>query len=1467
MAEEKEVKVKGIDTVNPDGEPDKNPIIESAKDDIKSTDSFILPETQRDETLAGLNSAALASQKSPVIRGTDFTFNKEISDALDKSYELFDLAKAIPDPNERAEYIRKHGKNMVQLLNPDVQGIRFARELEDLYNFRQKNYHTQLKKFVDKLDEDQGFFDALYNTGQKLIGKTAIAVSSIIPLVVGVGSALINWDANKIFNNTLFDAWDRMDKWTDEHYVVYGGYDYTQPNADGSEKGFFARFADNPMKSLNNDIAPAASFIAGAILTETVAGLLAAPTGGATLLANTARLGAYGTRYFSKGMRLARGLDNLSDVQKAAQLARHTAKFKTGLGTMTTMVRTAGYESSLIARDTYQSTKDKSIRNYINSDVGVKRGLKQKYENIIRENMDEFGNLSITESEVLAELEKDIPKKDRIRIENNAENAGELAWFSNIPLVGFSNMMQFPRIFNSSYRLGQGMLRKAGQKINPLTGTKMVGGKMVARAADRGRFAKFMGYGVLPTVARGLGEGFEEFSQGVFEKGYSNYYSAEFSQPSREVLVDFLPTMASSAKEYFKSVEGQDSIAIGALMGMFGLPGVRVARDAETGKRRLKRAWYGGWYEGWSEIDSKVQQAQKQAEIYNSVSTNAALKKNLENMMKSVGIQEDLDKALKEGDIFNYKNKEFDYFYSFVSSRLENGIVDTVFQDLEALDEMSLTEFNKQYAIQDQEFQYTQAQKDNIIETAKKNVESIIKSTEDVEALMNEERRFVDKIFDKEFLGSVDYSAPLRKIGLEDKKLFSSKGNIDSNISDFVEKEFEDYTEQERYILKENLKIQLRNQLAYLVSSSKNIEKREGELIDQLRDLVGEGGLSTLLSDSNFIRFVVGTQTTTIKDKDGNEIKSTDPRFADTKDKVKFAVSQILADIKEKNPNSYNFNERKIRELVTDLFKLKDKKAKASAFYNMLFTKKGAQEFTKYKEAMKEDMAQAALEAAIAIQEEQIKKANSSVTSQNASNTSNDLNNSNRGQGETLRQKISDQQTKELEQIIDILDQKVQETDDVTDYNELDPVEVIKQLENYPNAFQLIKDRLNGRIPGLEDVDSIPGLNHLESELGTTVEQLVSETLFDIIEDFQTNTPGPNVNPVNADSSQINLNNSFAPEGGPVISSGDLLDLFDDVEEEGGAADTFLISVTNDKQFEKNEEGVWEAQRNDKGKFENKQTDQPINRSEVNDPRTLTLEQIRKERPKARLKFSDNALGQDNVPDGYRAIDIYYVDSTGKEVFYGRIPATLEVKTIKGKQTYVQKQNVPPSLIQLRKQLAKAEVNPDTGFLEMTKGQIDYRVYKATVAPKTETKKTKTKKAADDINTLIKSKNISEIIKNFTNTTLDLAGKENLLKGDLEYLLTSYGKTKEDVEEFMKTQGSTLIKEVYRKDEKSFFKMLDALEKQTTAPETEVEQSAREKAIEKNLEKIIGQIEITLGEELKEMDGEVERTIGEKKCD
>jgi len=1461
MADEKELNLKGIDTANPEGtpdtkgEPDSNPIIESSKDDIKSSDAFLLPETQRDQTLAGLNAASLSSQKSPAIRGTDFTFNKEISDAIDGAYVPFDLAKAIPDPNERAEYIRQHGSNMVDLLDPDVQGITFADELKDLYNFRKQNYDVQLKKFVDKLDADQGFFDAAGNTLQKFLGKTTVAVTSLIPLVYGLAKGLVTWNAENIFNNTLFDQWDKMDQWTDKHYVVYGGYDYTQPGEDGKQKNFFARMADNPMKSINNDVIPAASFIAGAILTETVAGLLAAPTGGASLIANTARLAAYGTRTFSKGIRVARGLDTVADMYNMAKIIPLTAKFQKGIGTATTMVRTAGYESSLIARDTYQSTKDKSIRNYINSDIGVKKGLKQKYENIIRDNMDEFGNLSITETQVLAELEKDIPKKDRIKIQNNAENAGELAWFSNVPLVGFSNMLQFPRIFNSSYRLGQGLLRKAGQKINPLTGTKMVGGKMVARGAERGFAAKAYGRVILPTAARGLGESFEEFSQGVFEEGYSNYYSSQFTDPSRETLNEFLPTMAHSAKEYFKSVEGQDSIAIGGLMGMLGLPGVRMrsAQERAAGKRRMGWTWYGGFYEGWQDTGAKMEKAQNQADIYNAVSTNVALQKSLENMLKGVGIQAEMDKALEKGDIFNYKNKEHEAFYNFVSTRIETGIADTIFQDLDALEEMGLEEFNKTYAHKDQEFQYTGEQKKKIIETARNNAEGIIKATEKTEDLLNYERRFVDKVFNKKFLGSVSYGTPVRSAVGADKSLLSGKGNVDSKLEAFVQKEFEDASEQEQYILKERLKMQLRNQLTFLTSSAENIEKREKELTEQLRDLVGESGLSAFINDKNFVRFVVGQETTSITLEDGTEVKSTDPKFANTKDKVQFAVSQILADIKEKNPNQYNFARTQIKDIVTDLFKLKDKKAKAAAFYNMLMTKEGAQEFTLYLESEKELMVQEAMETAIALQEEQINKAKSSTTSSNVSNTANDLNNQKRSvASEELRQKISDKQTKELESVIQALDELATSTEGTIAYSNLDSDVVVKLLEKFPNAFQLIKDRLNGAIPGLQDIDSIPSLKHLETDTffdGASIEQIVSETLFDIIADYQGKTPGPDPNLNNAAPEQININNAFAPNNqASEVNQTDLLDIFsnENTYYKGVATDSFIISVTNDKKFK----GKGKAIRKD-GKFEDMKTDQPLDKSAVNDPNTLTLEQIREQKPKVKLRYSQNEFGTADVDPGYRSIDIIYVDSkTGAETFYGRIPASLEVITDPetGEQSYKRREGISPKLANLRAAIAKGSVNPDTGFIEIATTETDFKGYEATVAPKTETKETTT----PDIEA--KKAEIEE--------RREKSFKAALKSPGFWIYINSKGRKIE------KLAGSNTT--VEEEINAAYDAELDALKSQptqTSEVETEVEQSARRKAIDNYFENILGQIEITaLEPNLKEMDGEIERTIGEKKC-
>ena len=341
--------------------------------EYRSEEPFEKPKSAQKEWLSGLGTGAMEARSGSVIKGTNFLVNPNIGDL----YTPIDLAKGIPDGAERAKFINDYGSKMVQTLDPNKFGVRFDREIKDLAAFKQKNYNTQMKKFLDDLDENQGFFAALGNTATKLVGKTALNVASIIPTVVGLGSALINWDSNKIFNNGLFDAWETMDQGLDKHFAVYGGSDYHT-----GDKNFFARMATNPMKSINADIAPAVSFCSRCYYNRNSCNSSCSfLQGGASLIANTSRLAAQGTRLFgrgarvaaevgieganlgikglnavgkgtgvySKGLKLARGLDKVSDFENMRKIANITNKYKQALGTGTTMIRIIFLASALSA--------------------------------------------------------------------------------------------------------------------------------------------------------------------------------------------------------------------------------------------------------------------------------------------------------------------------------------------------------------------------------------------------------------------------------------------------------------------------------------------------------------------------------------------------------------------------------------------------------------------------------------------------------------------------------------------------------------------------------------------------------------------------------------------------------------------------------------------------------------------------------------------------------------------------------------------------------------------------------------------------------------------------------------------------------------------------------------------------------------------------------------------------------------
>ncbi len=1322
---------KGINTALPEGEPDKtpdtNPIKEAAKSKITSTDEFILPETPQEDILSGLTSSTLSSERTNRIKGTSFTYDKETSDAIKGLYTPFDLAKAIPDPNERDEYIRQHGSKMVQLLKggKKVYGITFGDQIKDYYGFRKNGYDTQLKKFVDDLDEAQGNFEAFFTGMGKWASKTLNSVTSLIPLVYGIGSALVNWDRTKLFDNTLFDQWEKNDQWIDSRMVVYGGYDYHQLDENGKPKGFFARLADNPMKSLADDVAPMAAFVSGAILTEIAAGALAVPTGGASLAANSARVGAQFTRHFSKAVRTTRGLDALSDMDKMRKLVLATEKWRKGIGLSTSMVRTAGYESALIARGTQTQTKNKAIYNYIAS--GQQPGLERRYNELVAANSDEFGNLLVSEQEIIDQIEQDLPIAVKTRIQNNADNAGELAWALNIPLVGVSNMLQFPKIFNSSYRIGQGVIAKRLARLNPLVGTKMVGGEMVSRAAGRNFATKAYGY-ITPALVKGFTEAGEEFSQGVIEEGFSDYWSAEFNPKSVEASLNFLQSIGSSAKKYYNSVEGEDSMLMGFFMGIVGMPlPVSIGIDAKTGKQTVKLSrpkMYGGVAEAFSEISSKIKKAETQSSLYNNITTNDVLKHNLENALKGMTIQSELDKALEEGNIFEYKNQEFNNLHSFVENRYNNEIVDTIFQDLDALDEMSLSDFNETYAYKDQKFQYTAEQKAKIIETARENAKDSIASIEETEAFFNDERVFVDKLFNNKFIDKIVSSDQF----LLNKYL--GKQNIDDTLEDFVENlTFEDgtpinLTEEQKYEVKEAQRKILKSQFALLNASAKNLEKREGQLTDALKAELPNGGFSSLLNDANYVRFVTGIETKTLKDSKGNDVDITRMTFRDAKQKAALATRLIIADIKENNPEAYKFNGKKIDKLVTDIFKIKQRKAKTASLYETLFSQKGATRFLTLKNNLRLEYSKSLLKLIEQQSKERIDNAKSTATIDAQEEQANELDNLNNETGKEIKSYLEEKQIEDLKELIDTLNLLVSKdpnidvskyTDAFNAYYDLSPKEVVKLLEPYPRVFKIIKDALGNKTPGLLDWDSIPSLKNIEkailqNEKANSIEELIRDTFLDILKNYNkgkiVSKNIKNENPEENNSNTI----TPSPEDSSKKEWTNLLDDFlnsKDLEWETGGAvrEKLIISILHDKNMilqevdingepyiDKKTQTPAMRQRKDgkkvpirkyfaqidangnlvqKGGTKNGQNSSLITESlgeeydlsKINDANMLTNDFLENNNVTVKFKFAPNEFGD---KDKYNAqqigINIYYSIPGGKDLFVGQLPATQDAK-------------------------------------------------------------------------------------------------------------------------------------------------------------------------------------------------------------
>jgi len=1162
--EEKPVNPKTVKGVNTAGDGDG---IKSSNPTFRPELAYKQPQTARQAWISGLGSSAFESKSGSAIQGSDFL----VSPTVKNLYTPIDLAKAIPDKNEREKFIYWNGSKMVQTLDPNKFGVRFERDLKDYAVFKQKNYNTQVKKFLDDLDENQGFLESSAYTVVKLIGKTALSVGSLVPLTYGVAKGLFTWDSQNIFNNGLFDAWETMDQGLDKHLAVYGGSEYAY-DANGKEKNFFSRFISHPMKSLNADIAPAVSFVAGAVLTELVAGAIAPATGGTVLAANSARLAAQATNVFSKGYRVLRGLDQLSDFNNMRQIASLTQKYRAGIGTISSMVRSAGYESSLIARDTYDQTLAKSKENYLTS----KGYTPDEIMNILQDPDLEGQTIGAA---ALSKLKK------------NAEDASEMAWFTNIPLVGFSNMIQFSKAFSSGYRVNQALSR-----LNPfrLTGVVAKEGQVLARAEAMSRGARLAGYAGAG-LKSGVTEGFEEYAQGVIQEGYSDYWSSGYTEDSVKTSAGFLDSMTKAARNYGGSVEGFDSMSIGFLMGMMGIR-LPVKVDPATGK--LTRGWesYGGIRQEFKDLKKEIEENKKTAKIINDNPINPVLKNNFENMAKNITIQAEMDRALEKGDIFNYKNKEYEQFHSYVSNRIKNGIGDTVYQELEALQQLPLKTFNEQFSTPGLP-EFTEDTRKKALDKAKATTDSIIEAHDHVDTAFNDEKHLVD-FWRKNFKGVQDPEMRLEP---------------------------------------------LKDQMTFLYGATKNLEVREDELESQVNQL-SKGSVSPKVLNKLIAQI-------------GGINKEGQAEFATT---ARDLYKAEMANWKDSDLANYNLYRKQVEPLLQDLILIKQRKAKISAMYDTLFTNKGSKKFMDIYQELRDNADIMMAEEVLKKKEAEAKAAKSSDTLNKVAADEQSLTGEAKSVTNKANDELSATDAEMARIISSVNPDagvEVQELSDLT--NSLDSDTVLRTLQSKPALFRELLKKLEAEgkaIPGLNNIDQLPEVLAENPTANARIVGALQEMLKSYNENKETTSTATldYADPSDATQPSPSPDEAMSTEEFFNTKAQELAEA--SIFQPGkNVSDLSIIPILHDKKIDSNgqlvrnpETGKYEIWTDSEGAT----TDQPVDHRLINSPDFLNNKELYENNVEATFKISENKWNETPRSDEDIAIDVYHGDT-----FIGRLPA------------------------------------------------------------------------------------------------------------------------------------------------------------------------------------------------------------------
>lgn len=375
------------------------------------------------------------------------------------------------------------------------------------------------------LAKEQTSGDKWANGLKKFGGKTLTAVAGgTVGSVIGLFDMMKTGSMTSLYDNSFAKSMEDLNVKMDYKLPNY----YSQAEKD---LGIFSQMGTANFWA--NDFLGGLSFTVGAIASEAI---WAAATGGASLSTATAKLGAQiSAKAYAKS--LAKSLLK-SGIKEGTEVVAETAVKRgltTGFGRAGSLLNTArftytsaGYESSVESLAYL-----KEMREAFEYDFEKKNGRKATY--------DEYNEFN-----------------------KNLVDGANSVFFTNLALVGSSNLATFGKVFNIA-RPTTGLSKIANKNLFGIGLDKT--GKEVIKATRAQKIAGGLYSFLKPAVVEGV---YEEGGQSVANKTFSNFVKATYDPKYVENSYSLSSAFADGLEETFTTKEGWKEIWLGMLIGVVG---------------------------------------------------------------------------------------------------------------------------------------------------------------------------------------------------------------------------------------------------------------------------------------------------------------------------------------------------------------------------------------------------------------------------------------------------------------------------------------------------------------------------------------------------------------------------------------------------------------------------------------------------------------------------------------------------------------------------------------------------------------------------------------------------------------------------------------------------------------------------------------------------------------------------------